>query len=347
MIRLSDILTEVIEGAKVDFDDKGEVSSIDISYKHLDGEQLNTDNGVNKRRGYEVYYSLSSDPKASNVKAAQDALKYNSDKIESSELKSLLASTIKTRLPKIDYIGFLESEGSLNKLLLDTFQELYPSAQVVPIEKIQYENIDDAVDWGKFNKQTSNVKNTVIDFLYKTAEKKPPYKIRKSDKLQSLLVRLLHSKYDIGLHPSGKGKESSSAYSAVMDCLRSGKVMVIIDDNTHTGTDFKNIFRSIDDIAKRMEEINSKPSENEREALDTLDKIKAHKSFKTSKHLQDQFTRLEQIFKIYRERIDILNRAPSKRRNYFFGYALYLLKDSDLGIKKKSDLEKSMVDTDD
>jgi DNA-binding ferritin-like protein len=123
--------------------------------------------------------------------------------------------------------------------------------------------------------------------------------------------------------------------------------MVVVDDNTHTGTDFKNIFRSVDGIAKRVEGINSKPSENEQEALDTLDKIKAHKSFKSSKHLQDQFVRLDQILKAYRERIDILNRAPNRRRNHFFGYALYLLKDSDLGIKKKSELEKDIVDTDD
>jgi hypothetical protein len=93
MIKLIDLLKEVQEGAKVTFDDKGAATAIDISFTHLDGEQLSTYDGKIKKNGYEVFYSLESDPKASNIKASEDALKYNSDKIKPEELKAILSKT--------------------------------------------------------------------------------------------------------------------------------------------------------------------------------------------------------------------------------------------------------------
>lgn len=330
VIKLSIILREVLEGAKVTFDDNGKATSIDISYRHLDGEQMQTDDSVNKRHGYQVYYSLSSDSKAQNIKASQDALKYNSDLINPNQLKDLLKHTILTHIPKVDYIGYLESKGGLNQLLLKSLQELYGNAEAISIEKVQYDQIDNAVDWDSFSKQTEPIKKSIIDFLYKTAEKKPPYTIRKSDQIQSVVVKQLHSKYDIGLHPSGENKKYPPIFMAIIDCLTKGKTMLIIDDNTHTGTDFVKLFEGVEKIKEHILTINSKRTPEEEQGIVELDNIKKHRNFKTSPHLQQKANELERQESLYRERVGFLNKAIYESRQHFFGYVLYLLKDSDL-----------------
>lgn len=331
MIKLSTILKEVQEGAKVTFDDKGEASSIEIAYKPLDGEQLSTDDDFNKRyRRYKVFYSLSSNPEATNIKKAEDALKYKANLIKSAELKDLLKKTIVTRLPKVDYIGFLESKGNLNLLLLETFQDLYPGAETVEIKKIEYKFIDNAVDWDKFLKQTDSIKKTVLKFLRTTAQEPGPYKVRKSDQLQSLLVKLLHSKYNIGLHPSGEGEKFPPAYNIIVECLTKGKTMLIIDDNTHTGTDFYKIFEGIERIREGIVEANSKPTQDEQEVINTLEQLKKNPKAKTSTYLQKEISRLENEVKLYRSRINILNRNANKSKDRFFGYALYVLDPGDI-----------------
>lgn len=332
MIKLSDILTEVVEGAKVTFDDKGgKVTSIDIAYQHLDGEQLNTDDDLIKKYGYKVFYSLSSDPKASNIKAAQDALKYDPSKIKPEELQSLLRKTIGNRLPKVDYIGSLESKGGLNNLLLNTLQKIYPEAKTIAVEKVEYNIIDNAVDWDRFTRQTDSVKKSLVNFLYKTAEKLPPYKIRKSDKLQSMIIKLLHSKYNIGLHPSGEGEKFPPVYNAIVECLTEGKVMLIVDDNMHTGTDFYKIFEGIEGIREKIVEANSKPTGKEREAVEDLESIKKRlKAKPSSEFLQKKVLELEKELELYRARVSVLNRNVNRSHDCFFGYALYLLRDSDL-----------------
>lgn len=331
MIKLSDIVKEVLEGVKVTFDDSGEkATSIDIAYQHLDGEQLNTDDDFNKRYGYKVFYSLRSDPKATKIKKAEDALKYKANLIKSAELKNLLKKTIVTRLPKVDYIGFLESKGSLNLLLLNTFQDLYPGAETVEIKKVEYKFIDNAVDWDKFSKQTDSIKKTILKFLRTTAQKPGPYKIRKSDELQSLLVKLLHSKYNIGLHPSGEGEKFPPAYNIIVECLTKGKTMLIVDDNTHTGTDFYKIFEGIERIREGIVEANSKPTQEEQEVIARLEQLKKSPKVKTSTYLQKEIPKLEDEIKLYRSRIDILNRSANRSKDHFFGYALYVLDPGDI-----------------
>lgn len=330
MIKLSDILKEVSEGAKVTFDDKKEPSSIEIAYSHIDGEQLNTDDDLIKKYGYKVFYSLSSDPKATDVKASEDALKYDPDKIKPAELQDLLRRTIGNRLPKVDYIGSLESKGGLNNLLISTLQKIYPEAKTVAVEKMEYKVIDNAVDWDRFTRQTDSVKKSLINFLYKSAEKLPPYKIRKSDKLQSMIIKLLHSKYNIGLHPSGEGEKFPPVYNAIVECLTEGKIMLIVDDNIHTGTDFYKIFEGVERIREKVVETNSKPTDKEKEATEKLQKLKKHPKFKSSEFIQKEVPKLEKELEMYRARVSILNRNVNRSHDCFFGYALYLLQDSDL-----------------
>lgn len=329
-MKLSSIVQELKEGVKVSFDEKGEPTAIDIAYQHIDGEQLNTDDSFNKREGYKVFYSLSSDPKATNIKASEDALKYNSDKIKPEELRGLLKSTIVTQIPKVDYIGFLESKGKLNKLLVSTLSDLYGGAEVVSIAKIEYTDIRKAVDWEDLERQTDIVKKAVNDFLEKISKEAPPYKIRKSDKVQSMVIRKLHSKYNIGLHPSGEGEKFPPVYNAIVECLTKGKSMLIVDDNTHTGTDFVKLFQGIERIKEGLVDANSKPTEKEEEALRDIQRAKSHPRFKTSKHLQDLVAKHQQELELYRARVSILNHNINRSRDHFFGYALYLLQDSDL-----------------
>ena len=56
MIKLIDLIREVQEGAKVTFDDKGAATAIDISFTHLDGEQLSTYDGRIKKT--DMKYSI-------------------------------------------------------------------------------------------------------------------------------------------------------------------------------------------------------------------------------------------------------------------------------------------------
>lgn len=330
MFRLSSILNEVLEGAKVTFDDKGKPTSIDIAVKHLDGEQLDTYNGRIKKNSYEVYYSLISDPKAGKVKPAQDALKYNSQLIKPAELKSLVSDTLTAVLPKIDYIGYLESEGSLNKLLLDTIKGLYPSAEVVHVEKIAYSDLSKAVNWESVSRQTDKIKQAILSWLEKSKEKDMPQKIRKSNEMQSVVAKQLYSKYNFGLHPSGEGEKFPPVYNMVVECLTRGKTMLIIDDNMYTGDDFYKIFESIERIKDRLKEENEIPVQKESEAFKELDKIKQHPKFKTSEFLQKKAQELEKVRELYRTRVSILNSNLNKSRLNFYGYVLYKLELRDL-----------------
>ena len=331
MIKLSSILNEVLEGAKVTFDDKGKVAtSIDIAVKHIDGEQLDTYNGITKKNSYEVFYSLISDPKVVKVKPAQDALKYKAELIKPNELKALVSDTLSARLSKVDYIGYLESEGNLNKVLADTIKGLYPNAEVVYVEKIAYNDLSKAVNWESVSKQTDRIKQAIMDWLEKNKDKEGPQKISKSNKMQSLVAKQLYSKYNFGLHPSGEGEEFPPVYNMVIDCLTKGKTMLIIDDNMYTGDDFYKVFESIERIKDRLRKENEMPVGEESKAFEELEKVKKLPKFKTSKFLQDKAKELEKVQELYRTRVSILNSNLNKSRNHFYGYVLYKLEGRDL-----------------
>jgi len=299
MIKLADILREVTEGAKVDFNDKNEPTAIAISQKPLDGEQLQTVSGKRSTDNFNVYYSLESDPKATNIKNAQDALKYHPEKINHDDLKALISSTIKAAIPKVDYIGFLESKGGLNKLLIEVIKTIYPEATIVPIAKMEYTEIDDAVDWEQFRKESQGIQKAIIDFLYKTAEKEPTYKIRKSGEVQSKIIQRLHSKYDLGLNPNVKNKKLPPIYDVFVKCISQGKKLLLVDDNLHTGTDFLKIFRAVDELKDKM-----------------IEEVTVYDGKEDKKEHQ--------------RRIALLTANYAKVRQNIAGYVLYKLKDSDL-----------------
>jgi hypothetical protein len=338
VIKLSTILKEVREGAKVTFDpekkpksgEKREPSSIEIAYKHLDGEQLNSEDGVTGKGRYEVLYSLASDPRAKDVKAAQDALKHFPQYIKPDELTTLLKSTLVNRIPKIDYIGFLESTGGLNNLLSDTLQKLYPNAEVVPIGKMRYMDMNKAVDWSSLETQSEAVKEAVFKYIKKMHEKPGPYVVSKSDKTQSLVIRHLYSKYNIGLHPSGEGEKFPPIYDAVVKCILEKKTMLIVDDNIHTGTDFKKIFQGIDFIEDQVIDKTTKPPSSYEIAKQELEAIKNLPKFKKSKFLQDKAAEKAKEVQMYLTTSMASKTALGLVTDRIFGYTLYKLTGKDI-----------------
>ena len=338
MIKLKDILKEVREGARVTFDDTGNASKIDIAYKHLDGEQLATYNNVIKKNSYSVYYSLESVTGAANIKKSEDALKYNSQLIKPAELKDLLHNTLGAEIEKVDYIGYLESKGGLNKVLINTVKELYgvSDENVVEVKKVEYMNIDDAVDWDSYSKLKSEpLKKDIIKFLYKTAEKAPPYKIQKSSGkegggTQSIIVKQLQSKYNLGLNPNLKNKSLPPIYDVLVKCIEQDKTLLIVDDNMHAGIDFYKIFGAVRDLVDKLKEENAKPTADEEGAEEKLAAWEGHSKRKTSTHIKQEIERLEKILKVRRERIELVNRDLNGSNQRIFGYVLYNLSSKDI-----------------
>jgi len=338
MIKLVDLLREVQEGARVTFDDAGNATKIDIAYKHLDGEQLNTYSGATKKGSYTVYYSLESASDAANIKKSEDALKLKSQLIKPAELNDLVRNTLGTEITKVDYIGYLESRGGLNKLLINTVKELYgvSDENVVEVKKVEYTNIDDAVDWEFYSKLNSEpVKKDIIKFLYKTAEKAPPYKIKKSSGeegggTQSIIIRQLHSKYDLGLNPNLKNKPLPPIYDILVKCITQGKTLLIVDDNIHAGIDFYKIFTAVKDLANKLKEENAKPTKEEEGAEEKLAAWKKDPRLKKSTYIQQEVERLEKVLKVRRERINLVNRDLNGSNQRIFGYVLYNLSPKDV-----------------
>lgn len=330
-IYLSDEQTKVDEGAKVDFEGKTPIN-ITISSKPISGEQLITVDGVRSTNDYDVYYSLESDPKADDIKSSQDALKYNADKINEGELKELITKTLKSRLSKVDYIGFLESKGTLNNMLLNVVKDIYgvSDENIIFVKKLEYKFIDNAVDWNQFQKESETIQKAILNFLEKTAQVPGPYKIRKSGEVQSSIIQRLHSKYDLGLNPNEPDRPLPPIFDVIVDCISNKKTLLIIDDNIHSGTDFFKIFGDINRLIDKMKSESSKISEEEQKALDELQTIIANPKFKTSSFLQDKYKELKKIEKEYNERKLIISKQYSNINKNIFGYVLYRLKDSDL-----------------
>jgi hypothetical protein len=330
-IYLSDEKTKVDEGAKVDFEN-GIPVNITISSKPISGEQLITVDGTRSTNNYDVYYSLESNPKEDNIKASQDALKYSADKISEGELRELITKTLKSRLSKVDYIGFLESKGTLNNLLLSVIKDIYgvSDENIVFVKKLDYKFIDNAVDWNQFQKESETIQKAILNFLEKTSQTPGPYKIRKSGEVQSSIVQRLHSKYDLGLNPNEPDRPLPPIFDVIVDCINSKKTLLIIDDNIHSGTDFFKIFGDINKLIDKMENESSKISEEEQNALDEIQTIIANPKFKTSSFLQDKYKELKKIEREYNERKLMISKQYSNINKNIFGYVLYRLKDSDL-----------------
>jgi len=346
-MKLISILKEIVdEGVKATFGQERDqkhggrliATSIEVSPSSIPGEQLITIDGETKKNSYSVFFSLesTSDLKIQNIKNTQDALKYQVEDVNISDLKNLVSKTLKNRIPKVDYIGFLESEGELNKSLAKIVQEIYgvEDQNVIDIKKVRYKNIDDAVDWEQFRKDADSIKQLMIQFLYKTAETPPKdpegYTIRKSGQTPSKVIRGLHSKYNLGLHPNLPNLPIPPIFDVIVKCVTQGKTLLILDDNIHTGTDFLKMFRIIEDIAEKVIEIYFQPTSEEEEIFKEIDAIELNPKFKTSSFLQSKHKELMKMKLDYLQRKDRMIRDLYKNRDRISGYVLYSLSHADL-----------------
>lgn len=259
-------------------------------------------------------------------------LKYNSELINDEQLKKLIQSNLKGEIATIDYIGYLESTGELNQKLLKVIQQIYPKAEVVEISKMKYINIDDAIDWEQFRKESKKIQDAIVNYLYKTtAEKNPPYKIRKSGEVQSSIIQRMHSKYDLGLNPNVPNKTLPPIYDVFINCITQNKKLLIIDDNIHTGTDFVKIFRIVDELSNKMIEEASKKDEIEEKTEAESEQIKTRlKRSPGNPDLLKIKAKLDPIIKTIRDRTENIIKNYSNARNNIYGYVLYMLKPEDL-----------------
>ena len=431
MIKLIDLIKKIEEGAKVTFDDPNaqdpNPTDIQISWKPIEGEQMMSYNHQTKKEGYTVFYSLISAPDETNVKHAQDALKYHAELINQAELKDLLGHTVKISLlnavesKKIDYIGYLESAGNLNKALLNVMKELFnvPDENIIDIEKVAYQNIDDAVNWEKFDRLDQKTKDMIIKYLYQTRGVAPgeqadnarvsnkdgeviklgsynpgPYKIKKSPgeggSTPGRVVAQLHSKYNFGMNPNidpdydplsleGLSEEQLKLippiYRKLVDCILNRKTLLIIDDNIHSGDDFRKIFRKVDELAEKirdglakscgnqielekeikgrsdkLKEVEAKIlairndltkiSRNSREAKELEKKIAEEQG--KQKNLIEKIKELGKIKIEYTNRIENLTKPTRDLYKRLFGYVLYTLEDEDIKKTKQQDKEKKL-----
>lgn len=335
MIKFLDILRE---GVKVEFGSnparEPSPKSIDISYKPIEGEQLNTIDGISKKiLLYKVFYSLESDPKSNHIKDSQDALKDHPELING--LKNFLAKSLKSRISKPDYIAYLGSSAPLNKALVQNISEIFNVSEenIIPIEKVEYKYIDDAINWESFRKQSKKLQKDIISYLYTTAEKPGPYVIKGTKKIQGIIVKQHHSKYDLGVNPNLewiKDKQLPAIYNIIIECLTTNKRLLIIDDNVHTGLDFRLIFKNIEKIIKKYQEEQTMPSTEMARLMNTMGELRQHPRYITSEHLQNEYKRLESIYNEVIMNISILSRKVGENRKNIIGYVLYRLEDEDL-----------------
>lgn len=330
MIKLSDILKEVVEGAKVDFqDDNKTPTAIQISQRPLDGEQLRNNDGSTKKDGFTVYYSMQSNPEAANIKNSQDALKYNAQLINTGDLAKVIGTTLKSVLPKVDYICLLESEGNLNRKLVDIIKGMFPGAEIIPVAKMEYVDIRHAIDWDQYEKESETIKKAIMAYIQKKSKEQGPHKIRKSGETQSSLIQRMHSKYNLGLNPNVQSGELPEVYNKIVECIKKGKTMLVVDDNIHTGTDFLKIFRAVDDLVKKLIEETTKRSESEEAIAKEMEALKLNPKF-DKPGIQVKYKELQKLENDYQAAKSKIAIDYGTVRKRIFGYVLYELTNSDL-----------------
>jgi hypothetical protein len=261
VIKLIDILnssTDLKEGALITFDQTGKVVNIELTTDALSGEQLTFSPGQRRIGNLKVYYSLKSNPKESNPKQSQDAIKNSSELIDKQSLKQVIRETLapNIQLSKVTHLLILGSSQGLTGNLGTVLQELCPNAKLIPVPKIQHKFIDNAVDWDSYlklgNGFPTRMQKDIQSYLDKRAKVEGPYTIKKTGELQSSLIRHFHTKYDVGLNPNLADYKTGDIYRIFEQAVNGTANILIIDDNIHEGIDFTKLFKGIQELYEQL-----------------------------------------------------------------------------------------------
>jgi len=261
MIKLTDILYDKVnlrEGALVTFDQTGKAVGIEINTSAIPGEQLVFSPGQRRIGNLKVYYSLKSNPKESNPKQSQDAIKNSSELLDKVSLKQVIKETLlpNIQLSKITHLLVLGSSQGLTENLGTVLQGLCPNAKLIPVSKTQHKFIDNVVDWKSYQKLgkgfPTRIQRDIQRYLDKQAKTEGPYTIKKTGELQSSLIRHFHTKYDVGLNPYLPDYKTGDIYNIFEQAVSGTANILIIDDNIHEGIDFTKLFEGIQEIYKQL-----------------------------------------------------------------------------------------------
>lgn len=236
----------------------------------------------------------------------------------------------------IDYVVRIGSSADLVNVMSKSLSNIYPNALLIDINKIKYESGEDAVDTDEYNKKVArelaidrginkktgeplprhsrtqdfvrawiNARNN--DLLQLIANGKDPWFHIKSSGIQGGIRGSLRPKYDTA---------SEAFINAVHHCAfgdENGNLgkMILIDDNTQQGTDFKNISNKILEILAGIIDITKNNTEEVLKGQEILAKIgSSYKAKIINNNLDKQLDNIE------KEAIDNI-------QNNIFGYVLY------------------------
>lgn len=256
----------IYEGAKIDFAQDGEtVKAIRLQKLPIEGEQIRTAKQTDPDKtvsGLYVHIGLLSSTKEDpKVKASFDALKGKSNLISNKDLEKFVAGATGNFKPT--HIGYLESSQDLSRRLAEAIAktEGIPSENVILIKKKRYENFRDAIDEEAYAKAKANLRRSVDTYLEKR-QKGGPGVIGKKGTAPAVM-RLLRSKYDLGIEDFAKDKADVPILEVLDQAFtkNSGVRLLLVDDNIHTGTDMSKIAENLNSLRKTKAKVDGKEVE--------------------------------------------------------------------------------------
>ncbi len=346
-MKLIDIILK--EGIYVDLKDQAEpgvkdsheANYIDISIKTKPQDQFIYNPGKRKINNYTVFHSFEPKPGIERLQDVQDAIKKHSELMYRPVLEQAM-NAISTNL-EFSYIACLGSSEKLSNKLASVAADKWnvPKENVLFIPKLQYVDADAMLDRVSFDNLTdkSHIKKKILDYIEKAKEyieQGTGWEIKKSKTTGSDVIQRLHTKYNIGKHPTVDIKSPPKIYEAILNCLKNRQKLLIVDDNVHTGTDFAKLFKIIDTFPEIVTEKVEEEKEHLKVIVDELEKVikegdrfvkygkgtKQEKS-KVISRLRETSRELALFKKSFLAVLDGLSRFKSNPKQLVYGYVLY------------------------
>jgi hypothetical protein len=218
----------------------------------------------------------------------------------------------------IDYIVTIGSSKDLVGKMAQSFLNLYPKASIIPIPKIKYTNVMDAVDWEAYNRKIESelaipryydkdiINKRTGEIIHRKGDEKPrssPTMQRVEPWIDDMVKKLLQMEdpsFEIkssgemgGIRGALRPKYNTATegfISAVHHCCLGdnngnfGK-MLIIDDNINQGNDLRDISNKIVEIVSGIIDITKNITEDRLKKSDILSRIETESLKNISKNI--------------------------------------------------------------